>query len=690
MTRSVRALIPVFSFSVPAVLATSMLVTPVMAQTNSKPAEIKAAPTDKGAAYYNFSMGHLYSELAGAYGNRGDYLNKAIEYYKLALKQDPSATFLSEELTDLYIQSGQLNRAVTEAEEILRQNPNNLDARRMLGRIYTRLIGDQQQNKIDEKMLNKAIEQYKIVVEKDPKDQDSLLTLGRLYRVSHNSVEAEKIYKAVLATDADNEEALTGLAGVYSDVGDTKGAIEMLRRASEKDPNPRALSALASFYEQGNDFANAAQTWKRVLPLVQDSSRVKRMLAQDLLYSDNVDEALPLFKELSEEDPRDPLVQLRLSEIYRQKHDLVQARAALAKVKSVDSDNIEVRYEEVNLLEAEGKPAEAIQTLKGILDSTTKKDYTEADKDMRRRLLMRLGLLYRSANQYPNAVTTFRQLGELDPERGAASAVQVVETYRIARNLSSARQEADAALKKYPKDRTVVVVHASLLADMGKPDQAVSELRQLMQGGEKDRDLLLTIAQIYEKSKKFPEEQKVLDEAETASSTKQEKQNVQFARGAMYERMKDFGSAEKEFRKVLNGDPDNAGALNYLGYMLADQNTRLDEAQKLVSRAVELEPQNGAYLDSLGWVQYRQNQLDQAEMNLQKALEKIGTDPTVHDHLGDVYMKEGKLKDAVAQWQASLKEWEESSPSDTDSQEVAKVTKKLESARVKLAKESHE
>ena len=78
--------------------------------------------------------------------------------------------------------------------------------------------------------------------------------------------------------------------------------------------------------------------------------------------------------------------------------------------------------------------------------------------------------------------------------------------------------------------------------------------------------------------------------------------------------------------------------------MLADRNVRLDEAQKLISRALELDPENGAYLDSLGWVYYRLNRLEDAEHALVRALAKsgIGQDPTVHDHLGDVYLKLGR------------------------------------------------
>jgi tetratricopeptide (TPR) repeat protein len=625
-------------------------------------------------------MGHLYAELAGAYGNRGEYLNKAIDAYKEALRLDPTASFLSEELTDLYIQSGQLNRAVTEAEALLKQNPDNLDARRVLGRIYTRLIGDTDSKKIDENMLRKSIEQYKIISEKDKNDLDSRVILGRLYLASHNSVEAEKAYKSVLDVEPDNEEALTGMASVYSGLGDTKGAIEMLRRASEKNPNVRSLGALASFYEQTNDYASAADTLKRMLPLQPDNNRIKRALAQDLLYSDRIDESLALYKEIAGEDPKDPSVFLNMSRIYRQKGDFDQSRAAFLKAREIDPTNLDVKYEEVSLLDAEGKNDAAVAVLKGIIDDKN------TDPSAKGKLLERLGSLYRSGGKYKDAIAAFREMGDLDPEQASHASVQIIETYRMAKQLPEARKEADAALKKYPKDRSVVMEHATLLAEQGKTNEAVAEFRGLM-GSTPDRDLLLAIAQLYEKGKKYTEEAKVLDEADAASKSKQEKQGVLFARGAMYERMKNFDAAEAEFRKVLAADPENAGALNYLGYMLADRDIRLDEAQKMIQHALEIEPGNGAYLDSLGWVYYRQNQLEMAEDQLHKALDKIGNDPTVHDHLGDVYAKQGKTKEAILQWQTSLKEWEKAAPADADPQEVAKVTKKLEDARVRVAKE---
>jgi tetratricopeptide (TPR) repeat protein len=643
-------------------------------------------PSDKASAYYNFAMGHLYAELAGVYGNRSEYVAKAIDHYKQALKLDPGASFLFEELTDLYIQSGRLKDAVTEAQEVLKQEPDNLDARRILGRIYTRMIGDTQQGKINEDMLHAAIEQYQKITAKDPKDLESWLSLGRLYRTASNSVEAEKAYTQALSLDSNNEEALTGLAIVYSDVGDTKKAIEKLKQVTNKDPNPRTLAALASSYEQLHDNKSAAEVLKQALDLDPDNSRIKRGLARNLLYSGNFDESLKYYNEIAAEDPHDAEAQLRISEIYREKHDLAKARAALDKAKTLDPDNLEVRYDEVNLLATEGQNDKAIEALKTILKETERKSYSEAEKANRANFLERLGELYRATNRYQPAIDAFRQIGDVDPDAAPRAAAEVVDTYRAAKDYKNARSEADAALKKYPNDKTLKMVYASLLADMGNTDEAVAELRKLITG-DHDVQTQLTIAGIYEKAKRYEDMGKVLDATEKAAASKAEKEMVYFTRGAMYERLKKYDAAESEFRKVLDLNPDNASALNYLGYMFADRGIRLDEAQKLISHALELDPDNGAYLDSLAWVYYHQNRLDDAEQMLVRALSKM-EDPTVHDHLGDVYSKLGKTKEAITQWQASLKEADSNAQSDMEPGEVAKISRKLEDAKVRLAKET--
>jgi tetratricopeptide (TPR) repeat protein len=116
---------------------------------------------------------------------------------------------------------------------------------------------------------------------------------------------------------------------------------------------------------------------------------------------------------------------------------------------------------------------------------------------------------------------------------------------------------------------------------------------------------------------------------------------------------------------------------------------KVDEATKMIKKALDIDPDNGAYLDSLGWAFYKQDKYDEAETMLVRALDKIGEDPTVHDHLADVYLKLGKTKEAISQWQASLKEFQSPAGADSEPEDIAKVSRKLDAARVKLAKEGN-
>lgn len=641
-------------------------------------------PGDRSAAYYHYALGHLYAEQAG---NKGDYLNKAIESLRLALKADPEASFIAEELSDLYVQSGRLREAVQDGEEAIRTNPNDINARRILGRIYTRMIGDSQQGKINEDMLRKSIEQYTKIVEAQPKDTDTWLMLGRLQKIAQNSVEAEKAYKKVLEIEADNEDALTGLAVLYADLGDSKRSSELLKKLTDKNPSARTLTALAGQYEQMRDYSLAAETLRRALEAQPENAEVKRAYAQNLLLADQFDQALTVYTEIAAEDPKDWQSQLRISQIYRQKRDFAKAREASQKALAVEPKNLEVQYNEVNILDAEGKTNEALTALRQLLDSTAKKTYASGEKSNRALLLERLGLMQRAAEQYNDAVATFRQIGELDNSLAPRASAQVIDTYRLAKDFTKAQEEADAAIKKYPEDRTIRAVRASILAEVGKIDDAAAELKKLLNGKD-DRETYISLAQVYEKGKNYTEMAKAIDAAEKLSDSNDEKENIAFMRGAMYEKMKKYDLAETEFRKVIELNPKNSSALNYLGYMLADRNVRVSDALELIKKAVELEPNNGAYLDSLGWAYYRTGDLSKAEQYLRQAVERFSKDPTVHDHLGDVYAKEGNLKDAIAHWQQSLKEWDNSSPSERDTVEIAKVQKKLDSARVRLAREN--
>jgi tetratricopeptide (TPR) repeat protein len=657
-----------------------------LAQTAPTPNQ--PADTNHAAAYYNFAMGRLYAGMAQAEGSQDDAL-KAIQFYKDALKADPKASAAYEELTDLYLAVNRPADATALAQEVLKQDPDNVDAHRMLGRVYFSQINRGSQNQVDEKAMRLATQEFQKVTEKDPKDVDSWVTLGRLYAGNNDTANAEKAYNAALAVEPDNEEALTGLAMVYGNMGDTAKAIEKLKAATDKSPNERSLMILAKAYEEQKDYKDAADTLKKALELQPENDRLARSLAEDLLFSDQYDEALKIYQDLAAGSPKDPLIPLRIAEIYRGKHDYAKAHEALDKAKKIDPDGLEPRQEEIQLFQSEGKLDQAIAALKGVLDDTARKIYSKEEQQQRAGWYEELGSLNRAAGHYPEAIEAFKQMGAVFKDSGPLVAVQTVETYRAAKDLASAQRESDAALKKFPDEYMVVREHADVLSDLGKTDDAVKELRGQL-SGPRDRDTLIALAEILEKAKRFDDAAKAVDDAEKLSTSDEEKEAVYFMRGALLERQKKYDASEDAFRKVIALNPEHAGAMNYLGYMLADRNVRLDEAYQLIQKAVDLEPDKGAYLDSLGWVYFRQGKLTEAEQFLIKALASpdTGQDPTVHDHLGDVYYKLGKTKEAIAQWTVSVKAFKEQPPSDTDPEEMAKVSAKLDAARVKLAQEN--
>jgi tetratricopeptide (TPR) repeat protein len=305
--------------------------------------------------------------------------------------------------------------------------------------------------------------------------------------------------------------------------------------------------------------------------------------------------------------------------------------------------------------------------------------------------LERLGTIYRDQGNNASANETFREIvalgGDDNVERGYQ---QIIDTWREAKEWQKALDTAKEAVQKLPSPQLKMVL-ALQEADMGQADKALKDVRGMLKGdansANDDREVYLTLAQMNTRLRRFSDADQALDKAEQLSTKTEDKEYVWFLRGSNFERNKQYAEAEEQFKKVLASDPEHASALNYLGYMLADQNMKLEEAFGYIKRAVDLDPTNGAYLDSLGWAYFRLGKFELAEENLLKASQRINTDPTVHDHLGDLYQKTGRLKMAATNWERALSEWNRDIAADVDPSDPVRVQKKLDSAKMRLAKE---
>jgi len=657
------------------------------AQNSSAPAAT-AHKTDRAAAYFHYTLAHMYEEQVAAYG-RSDLANKAIEEYRLAIEADPTSEYLTAALAELYAKTGRIRDAVLEAQDILKRDPNNLEAHKLLGRIYLRSLGDIQEGSGSENVLKLAIEQYEQIIKIEPDSVDDHLLLGRLYRLDHDLHKAENEFKTAVRLDPDSEEAVTMLAYLYNDEGDTSRATQVLGSIPDAARSAKLYSALGYTYEQQKQYKQAIDAYRHAIDRDHDNLDAIRGLAQNLMNDGQTAAALEQYKIIADANPEDAQTYVRIAEIYRKDGKFDQALENLKKAESMVQDSVEVSYNIAAVYQAQGRYDDAAQVLKDLLKKTEKAEnsYTQEEKDNRTVFLERLGTIYRDGGNIPLAVETFRKMLTLGNDNAERGYQQLVDTYREAKEWQQATDVAKEAVQKLPNDRGLKMVYAAQLADMGQPDEGLRQVRSLLQNKPDDREVYITLAQMNSRLKRWTDAEEALNKAEQLSTKPEDKEYVYFLRGSTYERQKKFEQAEEMFRKVLQGDPQSAMTLNYLGYMLADRGSKLDEALTLIKKAVDLDPANGAYLDSLGWAYFKLGKYDLAEDNLLKASQHMGADPTVQDHLGDLYQKTGRLRLAAAHWERALTEWNKTVTAEIDSDDVSQVQKKLESAKVKLAKE---
>src|SRR5580693_665288 len=650
----------------------------------------KAKTPDRAAAYYHFTLAHMYEEQVATYG-RSELANKAIEEYRAAIDADPTSAYLTSGLAELYAKTGRIRDAVVEAQDIIKKNPNNLEARRLLGRIYLRSLGDMQTGSGSESVLKLAIEQYEQIIRLQADSMDDHLLLGRLYRLNNDLQKAETEFKIAVKLQPDSEEAVTTLAYLYNELGDTARATQVLSSVPNTQRSAKLYSALGYTYEQQKQYKEAVQAYRHAIELDRDNLDAIRGLAQNLLNDGQTDAALEQYKVIADANPEDAQTYVRIAEIYRKQGKFDLALENLKKAGSMVQDSVEVPYNIAAIYQAQGRYDEAIPIMVDLLKKSEKPDgkYSNGEKSNRAVFLERLGTIYRDQGNNQAAIETFRKIvalgGDDDVERGYQ---QIIDTWREAKEWQKATDAAQEAVRKLPASRDLKMVLAAQQADMGEADKALKDVHAMLTGDtDKDRQVYITLAQMNTRLRRFPDAEQALDKAEALSTKSDDKEYIWFLRGSTYEREKRYSDAETQFKKVLADDTEHASALNYLGYMLADQNMKLEEALGYIKRAVDLDPANGAYLDSLGWAYFRLGKYELAEDNLLKASQKINTDPTVLDHLGDLYQKTGRLKLAAANWERALNEWNRTISAEVDPADTARVAKKLDSAKMKLAKE---
>ncbi|MEJ7616272.1 MAG: tetratricopeptide repeat protein [Pyrinomonadaceae bacterium] len=247
---------------------------------------------------------------------------------------------------------------------------------------------------------------------------------------------------------------------------------------------------------------------------------------------------------------------------------------------------------------------------------------------------------------------TRRLLGGDDPTADE----QYVELLRDQSKWREALQAAREASVKYPGQRSLLWYQAATLTDLGRIDEGVALLRGQLKNTPEDVRSYIQISALYTQANRGAEAvaaaRKALEQTPAANQKLQT--IVLLSLSSAQEKAGDPRGSEESLRRVLSQEPNNAQALNNLGYFLIERNERLEEAAGMIQRALRADPFNSSYLDSLGWAYYKLGKLEEAERYLSDAARRSANSVAIQEHLGDVLLKRGKLAEARLAWQKAL------------------------------------
>ena len=687
--------------------------TPSTAKTaESSTSATSAAPNPgdqgtRGDVYYYYTMGHVDEQQYELTG-RAELAAQAIEAYKKALGLAPGSPVIQERLAEIYAKSQRMREAVEQALATLKADPNNVDAHRLLARIYVRELGDLSAGDVQKETLEKAIQQFQQILKIQPDDVYSALWLARLYRFENKHSEAETVLRGLLARDSSNGPALEQLSQLLMDEGRSQEAVKLLSDAAGQSSSPEVYDLLGDAYSQAKDYAKAEDAYRKAVEEDPDDPGHLHGLAQALMAEDKYADALEQFKRLTEIEPSTSENFLRMAQLYRRLGKFDQAEASLLRAKQLAPGSLEVLYNEALLYEDQGRYDDAVKVLSDAIagmrsqsssarnpgsaaagNDAENSASSESSPNALAILYEQLGHAYREEEDYSAAIQTYQEMGKLSADAQKRSEMLLIDTYRESRDLDHAIVETKKALEAAPNDPSLTVTLAMLYGEKSDADAATKLLDGLLKGNDSDQEIYLNLAQVQERSRKYAEAEQSAQKAEQMARGNDGKETAWFMLGAIYERQKKFDQAEQEFRKALELNPGNASVLNYYGYMLADRGVRLEEATAMIKQAVTQEPSNGAYLDSLGWAYYKQNKLTEAEESLRKAADRQKHDPTILAHLGDVYAKLGQSDQAAIYWERALAEWQKAVPADYESDKVNELDAQLKNLKRRTAQKTN-
>jgi tetratricopeptide (TPR) repeat protein len=523
--------------------------------------------------------------------------------------------------------------------------------------------------------LNKAIQHLELAIDRQAdSDPNVRATLARLYLAVGSNEKAIPLLAELVSQEPGWSDGPSLLAQAYAAAGRDAEAIAWLEQASTDDPD--LFATLAGFYERQRKWKEAAGAYAKAIQASPSNQDLKLQYAIALMNAggkDSLTQAKDLLTEVAAARPNDTRSLYQLSQVERRMGDLVAAEATARKVIAQNARSPMGYYALALALEERRQYQAVIEALSPAATEFRTRPGNNPAADLGL-LLPHLGFAYQELGQFDKAAATFEEAHKLVP------ADATITAYLAQANLSAKKyaQAIDVARKgrtDNADDLRLARIEAQALRQSGKGDEAVNVLQQFARRQDKPESYV-ALAQIYSDTKRGAEAVRVLQEAQSKFPGNT---TIGFELGAVLDKQKKFADAEAAFRQILSKEPDNAPVLNYIGYMLAERGERLNESVDLLKKALEIEPDNGSYLDSLGWAYFKSDKLPLALDNLQRAADQLKSNSVIQDHYGDVLFKLSRFDEAIAAWERAI-------AGDNDTIDRPGIDKKIKSAKQKLGK----
>ncbi len=360
-------------------------------QSSQAPAAAPATEPNRAQAYYHLALASVYEDDAVSEG-RSDEVNQAIEEYKLALNADPNSAELNDDLADLYFRVGRVHDAEVTARALLKNSPNDIDAHKLLGRIYLRQLGEGENGaasaSTSSNVLDQAIAEFEKIVALQPKSVEDHMVLGQLYTVKHQPDKAEAEFKTAQAIEPESEEVVLNLARLYAESGDVQHAVKAIEAVPVDGRTPKMEFTLGALYDQLKQPKDAIAAYKRAEDLEPGDLQTMDALAQALLNNDQLDEALKEYKALAEADPENTEALVHIGEISAARASMKMRWPPSAR----RARSIPTRWKRAStkglLLDILGRFDDAVQTYQEMVDATSHANgaYTDEEKNNRSHL----------------------------------------------------------------------------------------------------------------------------------------------------------------------------------------------------------------------------------------------------------------------------------------------------------------